>query len=193
MNFMIKTGTLYSNPQVTPTSTPDDVLSYAIVDSEIGRVLVARSAKGVCSILLGDDTDKLMADLVCRFPQAVLIQSEATVKADVAKILRYIAKPSDGFHLTLDMRGTPFQRLVWEKLRAISVGRTVSYMELAKWVKLLANPRAVAGACAANPIAMAIPCHRVVRSNGNLAGYRWGIERKRTLLRKEAIQKETMA
>lgn len=187
MNFVIKTDTLHSNPLTAAASMPDDVLSYAIVDSEIGKVLVARSVKGVCAILIGDDARELAADLARRFPQAVLVQSEAAVKADVAKIMRYIAKPSDGLHLTLDMRGTPFQRRVWEKMKAISAGRTVSYMELAKWVGPLVNARAVAGACAANPIALAIPCHRVVRSNGDLAGYRWGIERKRALLQKEAM------
>lgn len=187
MNLMTKTDTLRSNPQEISTSAPADVLFYAVVDSEIDKVLVARSEKGVCSILLGDDADELTTDLADRFPQAVLIQSEAAVKADVAKVLRYISKPSDGLHLTLDMRGTPFQCRVWEKLKSISAGRTVSYMELAKWLSPLANPRAVAGACAANPIALAIPCHRVVRSNGDLAGYRWGIERKRALIEKEAM------
>jgi AraC family transcriptional regulator, regulatory protein of adaptative response / methylated-DNA-[protein]-cysteine methyltransferase len=97
-----------------------------------------------------------------------------------------VDKPAEGLHLSLDMRGTPFQGCVWEKLRAIPVGRTVTYMELARWIGPLASSRAVAGACAANPIALAIPCHRVVRSNGELAGYRWGIERKRELIRKEA-------
>jgi len=98
-----------------------------------------------------------------------------------------VDKPAKGLHFTLDMRGTPFQRRVWEKLRAIPIGRTVSYMELAHWISPLASARAVAGACAANPIALAIPCHRVVRSNGDLAGYRWGIERKRELLSREAV------
>lgn len=193
MNFVIKTETLRSSPQVSPTSIPSDVFSYAITDSEIGKILVARSAKGVCSILIGDEADELVADLTGRFPKAVLVRSEASVKADIAKVLRYIAKPSGGLRLTLDMRGTPFQRRVWEKLKAISPGRTVSYMELAKWVGPLVNPRAVAGACAANPIALAIPCHRVVRSNGDLAGYRWGIERKRALIQKETVQKGVAA
>jgi methylated-DNA-[protein]-cysteine S-methyltransferase/AraC family transcriptional regulator of adaptative response/methylated-DNA-[protein]-cysteine methyltransferase len=109
------------------------------------------------------------------------------VKDDVAKVLLYIEKASHGLQMTLDMRGTPFQRRVWEKLKAIHAGRTVSYMELARWLSPLANPRAVASACAANPIALAIPCHRVVRNNGDLAGYRWGIERKRALIQKEAM------
>lgn len=187
MNLMIKTGALRSNPQVKFTSAAADVLTYAVADCELGKVLVARSAKGVCSILLGDDAEELRADLANRFPQSTLIPSKTAVMDDVAKVLLYIEKPSHGLHLTLDMRGTPFQRRVWEKLKAIHAGRTVSYMELARWLSPLANPRAVASACAANPIALAIPCHRVVRNNGDLAGYRWGIERKRTLIHKEAM------
>mgnify|MGYP001106598349 FL=1 len=150
-------------------------------------VLVARSGKGVCSILLGDSMDELKADLASRFPQSTIREDESSVHADMAKVLRYIKKPTVGLHLTLDMRGTPFQRRVWEKLKAISAGRTVSYTELGHWISPLAHPRAIARACAANPIALAVPCHRVVRSNGDMAGYRWDVERKRELLRKEAM------
>ena len=127
------------------------------------------------------------ADLASRFSQARLVANKAAVRADLAKVIRFVDNPAEGLHLKLDMRGTPFQRLVWEKLRAIRVGRTVTYMELARWISPLASPRAVARACAANPIALAVPCHRVVRSNGDLAGYRWGIERKRELIRREAM------
>ena len=188
MNLMIRTNEPRPRPPVKSLSTTVDILTYAVADCELGKVLVARSAKGVCAILLGDSAEGLAAELAERFPRATRIASEAQVKNDIAKILRYIAKPSEGLHLTLDMRGTPFQRRVWEKLKAIPAGRTVSYMELAKWIAPLANPRAVAGACAANPIALAIPCHRVVRSNGDLAGYRWGIERTRALLTGEAAR-----
>lgn len=187
MTLMIKTNTPRSDAQVNSTSTAADVLSYAIADCELGKVLVARSDKGICSILLGDNAEALAADLAERFPQSTFIASAAVVENDVEKVLRYIAKPSDGLHLTLDMRGTPFQRRVWEKLRAVAAGRTVSYMELAQRINPPANPRAVASACAANPIAQAIPCHRVVRSNGDLAGYRWGVERKRELIRRESL------
>ena len=187
MSLMIRTDTLRSNSQIKLGLTTANVLSYAIADTELGKVLVARSAKGVCSILLGDDAEELTADLTNRFPQSTLVPSEAAVKDDVAKVQRYIAKPSDGLRLTLDMRGTPFQRRVWERLKAICAGTTVSYMELARSLSPLANPRTVASACAANPIALAIPCHRVVRANGDLAGYRWGIERKRALIQKEAM------
>ena len=159
------------------------MLYYATGECALGQVLVARSAKGVCAILIGADHDELKADLTARFPQAKLVAVEAVVH-DLAKVIRFVEKPALGLHLTLDMRGTPFQRRVWEQLRTIPVGRTVTYMQLARWISPLASPRAVAGACSANPLALAIPCHR---SNGDLGGYRWRIERKRELIRKEAI------
>lgn len=186
MNRMINIDMLRSDPQENAIPVTADVLSYAIANCEMGKVLVARSPKGVCSILLGDDAEVLVEDLAGRFPQSTLVPNERAVKDDVARILRYLAKPSDGLQLTLDMRGTPFQRRVWEKLRTIPAGRTVSYTELARWLSPLSHPRAVATACAANPIALAIPCHRVRRSDGGLAGYRWGLERKRILIEKEA-------
>jgi AraC family transcriptional regulator, regulatory protein of adaptative response / methylated-DNA-[protein]-cysteine methyltransferase len=115
------------------------------------------------------------------------VANDAVVHDDLAKVIRFVDNPAAGLHLTLDMRGTPLHRRVWEKLRAIPVGRTVTHTELARWISPLTSARVVAGACAANPIALAIPCHRVVRSDGDLAGYRWGVERKRELLRKEAM------
>ena len=187
MNLMIFDKTLRAVSIAADTKFTLDILSYAIGECALGKVLVARSAKGVCALLIGDDDDELEADLATRFPQTTRVANEALVHDDLAKVIRFVEKPAKGLHLTLDMRGTPFQRRVWEKLRAISVGRTVTYMELARWISPFASPRAVAGACAANPIALAIPCHRVVRSNGDLAGYRWGIERKRELIRKEAM------
>ena len=187
MDLMIDNNVRRPVPRATHLSVPTDVLSYAIAQCELGMVLVARSGKGVCSILLGDSMDELKADLASRFPQSTIREDESSVHADMAKVLRYIKKPTAGLHLTLDMRGTPFQRRVWEKLKAISAGRTVSYTELGHWISPLAHPRAIARACAANPIALAVPCHRVVRSNGDMAGYRWDVERKRELLRKEAM------
>jgi len=163
-----------------------DVLTYATSDCSLGRVSLARSPKGVCAILMDDDRADLLAELSARFPEGTLVEDDAVVQEDIAKIHRFLEKPADGLHLTLDMRGTPFQRRVWEKIRTIPVGRTVTYSELARWISPLASPRAVASACAANPIALGIPCHRVVASNGDLAGYRWGIERKRALIRLEA-------
>jgi AraC family transcriptional regulator, regulatory protein of adaptative response / methylated-DNA-[protein]-cysteine methyltransferase len=164
-----------------------DILSYAIGECALGRVLVARSVNGVCAILIGADHNELEADLAFRFPQATLVANQVVVHDDLTKLIRFVDKPAEGLHLTLDMRGTPFQHRVWEKLRSIPVGRTVTYTELARWISPLASARAIAGACAANPIALAVPCHRVVRTDGNLAGYSWGIERKRELLKREAM------
>jgi methylated-DNA-[protein]-cysteine S-methyltransferase/AraC family transcriptional regulator of adaptative response/methylated-DNA-[protein]-cysteine methyltransferase len=173
--------------RATSPAKPIDILLYATASSVLGEVLIARSAKGVCAILIGDSAEELAADLASRFPQATPIVSEAAVSDDLVKLLRFIENPAVGLDLPLDMRGTPFQRRVWEKLKAIPPGRTVTYREMARWISPFANPRAVGSACAANPIALAIPCHRVVRSDGDLAGYRWGIERKRALIEKEAM------
>jgi AraC family transcriptional regulator of adaptative response/methylated-DNA-[protein]-cysteine methyltransferase len=188
MNLMIsETPLQHTRGAIAATHAETEILSYAIGECALGRVLVARSVDGVCAILIGADHDELEADLAARFPQATRVANEAVVRDDLAKMIRFVDKPAEGLHLTLDMRGTPFQRRVWEKLRSIPVGRTVTYTELARWISPLASARAIAGACAANPIALAIPCHRVVRTDGELAGYFWGIERKRELLKREAM------
>ena len=187
MNLMISETPLQHTPAATGATHADvavDILSYAIGESALDGVLVARSANGVCAILIGADHDELEADLVARFPHATLVANEALVHDDLAKVIRFVDSPGEGLHLTLEMRGTPLQRRVWEKLRSIPVGRTMTYMEFARWISPLASARVIAGACAANPIALAIPCHRVVRVDGDLA-YPWGIERKRDLIRKE--------
>ncbi|MDE2603791.1 MAG: methylated-DNA--[protein]-cysteine S-methyltransferase [Bradyrhizobium sp.] len=178
-------------------NTATDVLFFGVGDSALGKVLLARSAKGVCAILLGGDASELEADLARRLPKAILLANEVMVRDDLAKVARYAEKPSAGLDLTLDIRGTPLQRRIWQQICAIPVGRTMSYMQLARLInnaypKVAA--RVVANACAANPIALAVPCHRVIRTDGELAGYRWGIERKRDLIEKEArIEKEALA
>ena len=187
MNLMISETLLQHTTAAMHADVAVDILSYATGECALGRVLVARSVNGVCAILIGADHDELEADLAACFPQATLVANEAVVHDDLAKVIRFVDNPAAGLHLTVDMRGTPLQRRVWEKLRAIPVGRTVTYMELARWISPLTSARVIAGACAANPIALAIPCHRIVRSDGDLAGYRWGIERKRELIRKEAM------
>jgi AraC family transcriptional regulator, regulatory protein of adaptative response / methylated-DNA-[protein]-cysteine methyltransferase len=186
MNLMIAEAALRLSPTAKRLAAAAEVLFYATGECALGEVLVARSGKGVCAILLGANSDELEADLAARFPQAMLIASEEMLRDDLAKVIRFVAKPAEGLRLMLDMRGTPLQRRIWEKMRAIPVGRTVTYTELARWISPLAT-RAIAGACAANPIALAIPCHRVIRADGDLAGYRWGLERKRELIRKEAM------
>jgi AraC family transcriptional regulator, regulatory protein of adaptative response / methylated-DNA-[protein]-cysteine methyltransferase len=163
-----------------------DTISYAIGACAWGPVLVARSVSGICAILVGTGHDGLETDLVARFPKAKLVANEAVVHDDLAKVIRFVDKPSEGLDLRLDLRGTPFQRRVWETLRTIPIGTTMTYTELARSIGAPNSVRAVAAACASNPVALAVPCHRVVRSDGDPAGYRWGIERKRDLIRKEA-------
>jgi O-6-methylguanine DNA methyltransferase len=187
MNLVISKASSGPTHATAHATVPAEILSYAISDCALGRVLAARSVKGVCAILIGADHDELKADLAARFPLAKLVANETIVHDDLAKVITFVDKPAKGLHLTLDLRGTPFQRSVWEKLRAIPVGRTVSYMELARSISPRVSARSVAGACAANPIALAIPCHRVISSSGDLAGYRWGVERKRELLAREAM------
>jgi AraC family transcriptional regulator, regulatory protein of adaptative response / methylated-DNA-[protein]-cysteine methyltransferase len=186
MSRKISNAAFRLTPAAMHDNTGVDIISYATGDCALGRVLTARSVSGVCAILIGTDNDELVAGLAARFPESRLVANDDGAHHDLEKVIRFVDKPTEGLHLTLDMRGTPFQRRVWEKLRGIPPGRTVGYTELARGISPLASPRAVAGACAANPIALAVPCHRVVRRNGELAGYRWGIERKRELIRKEA-------
>jgi O-6-methylguanine DNA methyltransferase len=187
MNLMISETVRRTGSAAKLAEVAVETLWYAIGECALSQVLVARSAAGVCAILIGDGHEELEADLAARFPHATLAANEAVVHDDLARVIRFVENPATGLKLTLDMRGTPFQRRVWEKLRAIPVGRTATYAELARWIDPLTSARAVGSACAANPIALAIPCHRIVCSNGDLAGYRWGIERKRELLRKEAM------
>ncbi|MDQ0472231.1 bifunctional DNA-binding transcriptional regulator/O6-methylguanine-DNA methyltransferase Ada [Labrys wisconsinensis] len=164
----------------------DADIHFAIGECSLGSILVARSDKGVCAILLGDDPDALARDLQDRFPRANLIGGDAGFEALVAKVVGFVEAPGIGLDLPLDMRGTAFQQRVWQALRAIPAGETVSYAEVARRIGEPKAVRAVAQACGANTIAVAIPCHRVVRNDGALSGYRWGVERKRALIAKEA-------
>jgi AraC family transcriptional regulator of adaptative response/methylated-DNA-[protein]-cysteine methyltransferase len=173
-----------------PKPAATEILFYATAACALGKVLIARSAKGVCAILLGDDDRELEADIAVRFPNATLVANAAANRDDLAKVIRFMDEPSQRLDITLDMRGTPLQRRVWETIRNIPVGKTVSYMQLARLINgayPLVAARVVANACAANPIALAVPCHRVIRSDGSLAGYRWNLQRKRELLNKEAM------
>jgi O-6-methylguanine DNA methyltransferase len=187
MNLVIFDAILRRIRTPTHAKAPVEILAYATGESALGQVLVARSDTGVCAVAMGTDRASLAVDLAARFRQATLVVNEAVIGDDLAKVIRFLDEPATGLDLSLDMHGTPFQRRVWERIRSIPVGRTATYTELARWISPFASPRAVAGACAANPIALAIPCHRVLCSNGNLAAYRWGIERKRELIRKEAV------
>lgn len=163
-------------------------IRFAIGQCSLGAILVAASARGVCAILLGDDPDALARDLQDRFPQAALTGGDAAFETLVAKVVGLIEAPALGLDLPLDVRGTAFQQRVWQALQKIPAGTTASYAEVAQQIGSPKSVRAVAQACAANALAVAIPCHRVVRTDGALSGYRWGVERKRALLKREAQQ-----
>ncbi|AVA26009.1 bifunctional DNA-binding transcriptional regulator/O6-methylguanine-DNA methyltransferase Ada [Rhizobium sp. NXC24] len=163
-------------------------IRFAVGQSSLGAILVASSRKGVAAILLGSDPEALVRNLQDRFPNANLIGADGEYEALVARVVGLVEAPGLGIDLPLDVRGTAFQQRVWQALREISVGRTVSYMEIARRIGSPKAVRAVAGACAANNLAVAIPCHRVVRNDGSLSGYAWGVERKRVLLDREATE-----
>jgi len=164
----------------------DSEIRFAIGECSLGSILVAQSERGVCAILLGDDPDTLARDLQDRFPKAWLIGGDRNYEQLVAQVVGFIEAPAIGLDLPLDVRGTAFQQRVWRALRDIPAGSTVSYSEIARRIGSPKSVRAVAGACAANMLAVAIPCHRVVRNDGGLSGYRWGVQRKRVLLDREA-------
>lgn len=161
-------------------------LGFALGTSSLGQVLVAASERGVCAILMGDDAGDLLADLGRRFPGAELVAGGHEVARLLDDVLAFLESPQRELRLPLDVRGTAFQRRVWHALRGVPAGRRLTYAELAARMGVPGAARAVAGACAANAIAVAIPCHRVVRGDGGLAGYRWGVARKRALLAREA-------
>jgi AraC family transcriptional regulator, regulatory protein of adaptative response / methylated-DNA-[protein]-cysteine methyltransferase len=164
----------------------DTRIRFAVGECSLGAILVAQSDRGVCAILMGDDPDGLVRDLQDRFAHAELVGGDAAFERLVARVVGFVETPAQGLDLPLDVRGTAFQQRVWRALRKIPSGKTVSYAELARRIGAPKSVRAVAQACAANPLAVAIPCHRVVRSDGGLSGYRWGVERKHALLEREA-------
>ncbi|HLU83125.1 MAG TPA: methylated-DNA--[protein]-cysteine S-methyltransferase, partial [Trueperaceae bacterium] len=161
-------------------------IHFAIGQSSLGAILVASSGHGVTAILLGDEPESLIRDLQDRFPKARLIGADRDYEALVAQVVGLVEAPRIGVDLPLDVRGTAFQQRVWQALSAIPAGTTATYAEIAHRIGAPQSVRAVAGACAANTIAVAIPCHRVVRSDGSLSGYAWGVERKRVLLERES-------
>lgn len=187
-------GRFYDNANQVLGMTPthyrsggaNTAMRFAIGECSLGAILVAATERGVCAILLGDDPQALVRELQDRFPRADLVGGDAAFEQIVAKVVGFVEAPALGLDLPLDLRGTLFQQRVWLALRAIPAGATVSYGEIAGRIGAPTAVRAVAGACAANTLAVAIPCHRVVRKDGGLSGYRWGVERKRALLEREA-------
>ncbi len=173
-------------PTVYRTGGVNADIRFAVGECSLGSILVAQSEIGVCAILLGDDPEILVRDLQDRFPRATLLGGDAEFEELVSRVVGFIEAPGLGLDLPLDVRGTAFQQRVWQALQEIPPGSTASYTEIAARIGAPKSVRAVAQACAANPLAVAIPCHRVVRNDGGLSGYRWGIERKRALQEREA-------
>ncbi len=180
------TGMLGMTPTRYRAGGANEEIRFAVGESSLGAILVASSQKGVASILLGDDPDALVRDLQDRFPKARLIGGDRGYEALVARVVGFVEAPALGLDLPLDVRGTAFQQRVWQALQDIPAGRTVSYAEIAQRIGSPRATRAIAAACAANALAVAIPCHRVIRKDGALSGYAWGAERKRALLDREA-------
>jgi AraC family transcriptional regulator, regulatory protein of adaptative response / methylated-DNA-[protein]-cysteine methyltransferase len=180
------TAMLGMTPRRFRAGGANEELRFAVGQCSLGAILVASSDKGVASILIGEDPDVLVRNLHDQFPQATLIGGNKEYEALVAQVVGFVEAPGIGLNLPLDVRGTAFQQRVWKALREIPAGTTASYQDIARKIGSPRSVRAVAGACAANAIAVAIPCHRVVRQDGSLSGYRWGIERKRALIDREA-------
>jgi AraC family transcriptional regulator of adaptative response/methylated-DNA-[protein]-cysteine methyltransferase len=187
-------GRFYAESQEVLGMRPADYRSggagsairFAVGLCSLGHILVAATPKGVCAILLGDDPEALVQDLQDRFPKAELKGGERDFEQWMAQVVGLVEAPEQGLSLPLDVQGTAFQQRVWEALRAIPPGSTASYAEIARRIGAPKAVRAVAQACAANALAVAIPCHRVVKSDGAISGYRWGVERKKKLLEREA-------
>jgi AraC family transcriptional regulator, regulatory protein of adaptative response / methylated-DNA-[protein]-cysteine methyltransferase len=157
-------------------------ITYGTTQSKLGRLLVARSERGICAIFLNDNDAALVNELAGSFPMSEIALDADAMASTLSAVAEYIAAPSGDFDLPLDVQGTPFQRAVWSKLTEVPAGQTLTYSELAERVGNPAAVRAVASACAANRLAVAIPCHRALRRDGTLTGYRWGLSRKRALL-----------
>jgi len=173
-------------PRTYRAGGADARIRFAVGECSLGAILVAQSERGICAILLGDDPDALIRDLQDRFPNAQLIGGDARFERVVAQVVGFVEAPRNGLDLPLDVRGTAFQQRVWQALRAIPVGKTASYAQIAARIGAPQAVRAVAGACAANMHAVAIPCHRVIKRDGALSGYRWGVARKQELLARES-------
>lgn len=190
-------GRFYENSTYILGMTPsqyraggvNEEIKFAVGQTSLGAILVASSKKGVASILLGDDPEELVRSLQDRFPKARLIGADRDYEALVARVVGLVEMPGIDLDLPLDIRGTAFQRRVWQALKHIPVGETVSYSEIARRIGSPKAARAVAAACAANNLAVAVPCHRVVRNDGSLSKYAWGVDRKRVLLDREASRK----
>lgn len=184
------TARLGMTPKRLRRNGEGESIHFALGECSLGTVLVAESESGVCAIMLGNDPDELLLQLQKRFAAATLLGADEDYEKHVAQVVALIESPGSDHDLPLDIRGTAFQQRVWQALRAIPAGKTASYADIARRIGQPTAARAVARACADNRLAVAIPCHRVVRSDGGLSGYRWGVERKRKLLQREAALRD---
>jgi AraC family transcriptional regulator of adaptative response/methylated-DNA-[protein]-cysteine methyltransferase len=173
-------------PSAFKAGGPRERIRFALGECSLGSILVAATERGICAISLGKEPEGLLQELQRQFPRAKLVGADAQFEAWVAQVVALVEEPAKRHHLPLDIRGTAFQERVWQALRRVPAGKQLSYRELAERIGSPNAVRAVANACGQNRVAVAIPCHRVVRTDGSLSGYRWGVERKRTLLEREA-------
>ena len=162
-----------------------NIIEFSSAETTFATVLLARSAKGICIILLGDTPANLYADLQKCLPKAELVKNDFALAVDLKKVTDFLDAPLTPLDFPLDIQGSDFQKSVWAVLQTIPVGQTLSYSDVAERLHKPKAVRAVANACAANPLALVIPCHRILRADGGISGYRWGVERKRALLAKE--------
>ena len=186
---LIDTSLTVRKPDLRGSVRPHvrELIRFAIVPCSLGHVLVAISAHGIIAVFLGADADELRDDLAHRFPAATLEEGGAGLETITAQVVAFVESPAQELKVPLDIRGTAFQQSVWGMLRKIPAGATASYTDIAQRIGHPKAIRAVAHACAANPLAIVVPCHRVVRSDGGLSGYRWGVQRKLALLEREGV------
>jgi AraC family transcriptional regulator of adaptative response/methylated-DNA-[protein]-cysteine methyltransferase len=172
--------------QTLDTATPE-ILRFGYGDTGLGTILVAESAHGIVALFIGDDRTTLLRDLKDAFPEAALVLDQAGLTQAIAKAAALVDAPQRGTDLMLDLRGSPVQLAVWQALQAIPSGETRTYGAIARDLPMAATAQDVGAACAANRIAIAVPCHRVVKSDGSISGYRWGVRRKRRLINREGV------
>jgi AraC family transcriptional regulator of adaptative response/methylated-DNA-[protein]-cysteine methyltransferase len=170
-----------------PSTPSPDTLRFGYGETGLGTVLVAESDRGVAAIFLGEDRTKLLRDLQAAFPSAALVPDEAALRETVSQVAKLVGAPHLGAHLRLDLRGAPLEVAVWQALRSIPPGETRTYGALAEALPMPATAQEVGAACAANRLAVAVPCHRVVKADGSISGYRWGVQRKRRLINLEGV------